>query len=85
MALEAILGFRQEGRFLRFEPCVPAGWPAYEIAYRYGSATYRIHFDNSKGIGRGGQSVTLDGELVANESVPLAQDARTHDVHVIIG
>ena len=85
VALEAILGFRQEGRFLRFEPCVPAGWPAYEIAYRYGSATYRIHFDNSKGIGRGVQSVTLDGELVANESVPLAQDARTHDVHVIIG
>jgi cellobiose phosphorylase len=84
-ALEAILGFRQQGSSLQFEPCVPASWPAYEITYRYGPATYRIRFDNSKGIGRGVHSVTLDGEPVANESVPLAEDGLTHDVRVIIG
>ncbi|NKK75409.1 glycosyl transferase [Rhizobium leguminosarum bv. viciae] len=85
VALEAILGFRQQGPFLRFEPCVPASWPAYEIAYRYGSATYRIRFDNAKGIGRGVHSVTLDGEPVANETVPLEEDGRMHDVHIIVG
>ncbi|MFA1621391.1 GH36-type glycosyl hydrolase domain-containing protein [Rhizobium mongolense] len=85
VALEAILGFRQQGPSLRFEPCVPAGWPAYEIAYQYGSATYRIQFDNTKGIGRGVHSVTLDGEPVANETVPLVEDGRTHDVHIIVG
>lgn len=85
VALEAILGFRQQGRFVRFEPCVPPSWAAYEITYRYGSATYRVRFDNAGGIGRGVLSVTLDGEPAANKSVPLADDARTHDVHVIIG
>ncbi|NNH30659.1 glycosyl transferase [Rhizobium sp. SEMIA 4085] len=85
VALEAILGFRRQGQFLQFEPCVPASWPAYEIIYRYGPATYRIRFDNAKGIGRGVHSVTLDGEPVAHESVRLAQDARTHDIDVIIG
>ncbi|MHC2359672.1 GH36-type glycosyl hydrolase domain-containing protein [Rhizobium leguminosarum] len=85
VALEAILGFRQQGPFLRFEPCVPAGWPAYEIAYRYRSATYRIRFDNAKGIGRGVHSVTLDGEPVANEAVSLVDDGRMHNVHIIVG
>ncbi|KQV32700.1 glycosyl transferase [Rhizobium sp. Root1203] len=85
VALEAILGFHRQGAFLRFAPCVPTGWPAYEITYRHGSATYRIRFDNSKGIGRGVYSVTLDGEPVPNASVPLVEDGRLHDVHVGIG
>ena len=79
------MAFTSKGRFLRFEPCVPPSWRAYEITYRYGSATYRIHFDNTKGTGRGVQSVTLDGEPAANESVPLTEDGQTHDVHVMIG
>lgn len=85
VALEAILGFHRQGRFLRFEPCVPSGWRDYEITYRHGSATYRIHFDNAKGAGRGVQSVTLDGEPAANERVPLTDDGQTHNVHVLIG
>jgi cellobiose phosphorylase len=85
VALEAILGFRQQGRSLRFEPHVPANWPAYDITYRYGSATYRIRFDNAKGIGRGVHSVTLDGDPTANASVQLVEDGLTHDIHVIIG
>lgn len=42
VALETILGFRQQGRFLRFEPCIPPSWPADDVTYRYGSATHRI-------------------------------------------
>jgi cellobiose phosphorylase len=85
VAMEAILGLRREGRFLRFEPCVPTSWPAYEITYKHGLATYRIRFDNAKGIGRGVQSVTLDGNPVMNKSVPLIDDSHTHDVQVTIG
>jgi cellobiose phosphorylase len=70
---------------LRFEPCVPTSWPAYEITYKHGLATYRIRFDNAKGIGRGVQSVTLDGNPVMNKSVPLIDDSHTHDVQVTIG
>ncbi|TCU31938.1 GH36-type glycosyl hydrolase domain-containing protein [Rhizobium azibense] len=84
-ALEAILGFRQQGRLLRFEPCVPPSWPSYEITYRTGSTIYRIRFDNARGSGRGVHSVTLDGEPVANGAVRLAEDGRTHDVHVVVG
>lgn len=85
IALEAILGFRRQGRFLRFEPCVPASWPGYELVYRYGLATYRISFDNSKGVGRGVHSVMLDGRPMTDGNVPLRKGGHTHDVRVVIG
>ena len=85
VALEAILGFRLAGDTLRFEPCVPPGWPGYEITYRYGSATYRIRVENPAGTGRGVRSVTVDGQPVPGGMVPLRDDGRTHDVRVDAG
>jgi cellobiose phosphorylase len=85
VALEAILGFRVAGDTLRVEPCVPRGWPGYEITYRHGSATYRVRVDNSGGTGRGVASVTLDGAPAAGGTVPLRDDGRGHDVRVTLG
>jgi cellobiose phosphorylase len=85
VALEAILGLRREGRILRFEPCVSARWPGYEMSYKYQSATYRIRFYNSKRAGRGVQSVMLDWTLLADGNVPLNDDGLTHDVRVVVG
>jgi cellobiose phosphorylase len=84
-ALEAILGLRRQDRTLRFEPCIPASWPGYELSYKYGSATYRIRFDNSKRVGRGVLSVTMDGVPSADGSIGLSADGLTHDVRVAIG
>jgi len=85
VALEAILGFHLAGDTLRVEPCVPPGWPGYEITYRYGSATYRVRVDNPAGTGRGVVSVTLDGQPAAGGAVPLRDDGRGHDVRVTLG
>ena len=62
VALEAILGIRRAGDTLHVEPCVPAGWPVFEVTYRHRSATYRIRVENPAGAGRGVRSVTVDGQ-----------------------
>ena len=85
VALEAILGFRRAGDTLRLEPCVPPGWPAYEIIYRHGSATYRVRVDNPAGTGRGVGSVILDGQPAPGGVVTLRDDGRTHDVRIALG
>jgi cellobiose phosphorylase len=85
VALEAILGFRRTGDTLRVEPCVPRGWPGFEVTYRHGSATYRIRVDNPAGTGRGVGSVTVDGRPAAGGAVPLRDDGRGHDVRVTLG
>ncbi|WP_095087769.1 GH36-type glycosyl hydrolase domain-containing protein [Mesorhizobium sophorae] len=85
VALDAILGLRRQDRVLLVEPCIPAYWPEYEMKYRYGSATYRIHVDNKAGVGRGVRSLALDDELRTDAKVPLTDDGRLHDVRVVLG
>jgi cellobiose phosphorylase len=85
VALEAILGFRLEGDTLRFEPCVPPGWPGFEIHYRHKSTTYSIRVDNSAGTGRGVRSVTRDGQRLADARVPLRDDGKSHTIRVELG
>jgi cellobiose phosphorylase len=85
VALEAILGFRLESDTLRFEPCVPASWPGFDMTYRHRSATYQILVDNSARSGRGVRSVELDGQRLPNVSVPLSDDGKTHKVRVELG
>src|SRR5207249_1215864 len=48
VALETILGFHLRGNMLRIEPCIAAGWPRYELTYRYRTATYQITVENPK-------------------------------------
>jgi cellobiose phosphorylase len=85
VAVEAILGFRVAGDTLCVEPCVPTGWPGYEITYRHGSATYHVRVDNASGTGRGVQSVTVDGQPAPGGVVALRDDGRTHDVRIVLG
>src|SRR5262249_50898553 len=79
VGLEAMLGFRLKGGTLHFEPCIPKSCQTYEITYRYGSATYRIHVEN-KPRGAGVQSIKVDGKQTSR--VSLEDDEKIHDVRV---
>jgi cellobiose phosphorylase len=85
VAIETILGFQLRGSTLRIEPCIPPGWPGFELSYRHQSATYKIFVDNSAGTGRGVRSIELDGQRVPNDAVPLSDDGQNHIVRVQLG
>ena len=85
VAIEAILGFRLRGDTLRLEPRIPPQWPGFELSYNHRSATYRVLVDNSAGKGLGVRSVELDGQLLLDKTVPLADDGKKHTVRVQLG
>ncbi len=85
IAVEAILGIKVRGDSLRLEPCIPAGWPGYELTYRFGSATYDVRVDNAAGAGRGVVAVTVDGQPAGGGVVPLRDDGLRHEVRVALG
>jgi cellobiose phosphorylase len=85
VAIETLLGFQLRGDTLSFAPCIPRTWPRFELRYRHGSSMYRILVDNSAGTGRGVRSVELDGQRMPNDSLPLSDDAKPHDVVVQLG
>ena len=89
--LEAVLGFQVHGDQLRIDPCIPKHWPGFELTYlRRGrdnlTTRYVITVVNPRQVCRGVSSVEFDGNaLGAADSIALADDGRTHSVHVMLG
>ena len=85
LGLEAILGLRKTGKMLRIDPCIPNEWSDYRITYRNDGAVYRIRVENPHGVSRGVKEVTLDGNVLPNQDIPLLNDNREHMVSVRMG
>jgi cyclic beta-1,2-glucan synthetase len=84
--LEWILGFRKRGSTLCIDPCIPRGWKRFEITYHHKGSVYKITVENPTGVCRGVSRVSLDGNLLIGEAlVPLSDDGREHQVHVVLG
>ncbi|MBV8275645.1 MAG: cyclic beta 1-2 glucan synthetase, partial [Verrucomicrobia bacterium] len=75
--IETLLGFQPEGNQLRLLPRLPKAWTEYKITYRYGDTPYRIN------IGRSTDTKTLlDGKEITDDTVPLVDDKREHQIEV---
>ncbi len=86
MAIESLLGLQQRGDHLRFDPCIPADWPQFELTYRPDEATeYHVTVRNPHHAQRGVRQVCLDGQPIKNGKVPLRADGRRHEVVVEMG
>ena len=87
VGLERILGFRVQGKVLILDPCIPRGWPRFEITYRYGASRYEIAVGNPQGVNRGVAKVELDGKALPQgpARIPLVDDGATHRVQVTLG
>jgi cyclic beta-1,2-glucan synthetase len=84
--VESILGFRLRGARLSVDPCIPRGWPGFEMTFRYRSARYDIVVENPHRVSRGVSSVELDGVLLDGAtSVVLADDGKTHRLRIGLG
>lgn len=81
---EHILGVRPEVEGLRIDPCLPSDWTEAEMTRDYRGATYKIRIEKAKGICRGKATLTLDGQLLADNVIPPQGDGKTHEVRVRI-
>jgi len=84
LGLEALLGLVREGQRLLIDPCIPCRWKGYEIDYRFGQSTYHIDVDNPNGVNRGVARVEVDGEVMQDLAIPLADDGQPHHVRVTL-
>jgi cyclic beta-1,2-glucan synthetase len=86
--LEGLLGFRVQGPNLAVDPCIPHGWPGFEISFRYRSARYDISVENPLSACRGILAAKLDGEMLTGSKkllIPLFDDGATHRLQVVLG
>jgi cyclic beta-1,2-glucan synthetase len=81
LIIESLLGVRLEGNELRLTPCVPADWAGFKVHYRYRETVYHISV-LSNPAKDGDASVTVDGVVRPNMSIPLIDDSQVHTVEV---
>ena len=83
--IEYILGLKKEEDRLFIDPCIPGKWTEYKIKYRHLDTTYAITVKNPCGMNRGVKEVWVDGEKCEGGSFKLHNDARVHQVEVVMG
>jgi cyclic beta-1,2-glucan synthetase len=83
--LEGILGLRRRGATFEVDPCIPAAWPEFSIAWRFGATRYAIDVVNPEGRSRGVAQAVLDGASVDPRAIPLTDDGRRHELKVVLG
>ena len=89
VAVHDLLGLRVEDRggqdTLIVEPCIPKSWPSYEMTLRRGGGTWHIRVENPRGVNRGVERVTLDGQDVPELEVTLAAGGEHEVVVTLLG
>ena len=83
--LESILGLRRRGASFEIAPCVPASWPGFSIAWRFGATRYWIDVLNPERRSRGIAEAVLDGTSVDPGAIPLRDDGGRHELQVVLG
>ena len=79
-----ILGVRLSFEGLIVDPCIPAEWKGFQVTRRWRGAAFEITVTNPRGVQKGVQSITLNGEPV-DGAIPPQQAGSANQVTVVMG
>lgn len=80
LIIEWFIGLKRKGNQLRFEPCLPADWPAVSVDYQFGESRYHIRFVQE---GKEKKELYLDDKLQPEMFITLENDRREHKVEFL--
>ena len=85
--MEEILGLRLSGPVLHLNPCIPEGWPGFQVKLRRGATRFDIRVDNPQGVAKGIASARIDGRDVTGRPlrIDLPEDGASHEILVTMG
>jgi cellobiose phosphorylase len=82
LLLETLLGVNLEGDQLRLTPSLPKTWSTFTLHYRYRQTPYHIRITRLSDAPPGGRRLSLDGQALADNIIPLLDDHRDHTVEL---
>ena len=82
---QAILGVKPTLDGLAIDPCVPADVKGFSVVRRYRGAEYRIRVENPDGVQKGVKQVTVDGQAIEGNVLPVAKAGSVCEVRVVMG
>ena len=82
LLIETLLGVNLEGDQLRLTPHMPKSWNSYKIHYRYRQTIYHITITRLDTDAAEANQLSLDGEILSAQTVPLIDDRHEHTVEL---
>lgn len=76
-----ILGIQPDYKGMKIDPCLPKDLPAFSIQRKFRGTTYQIKVVNGA-IGKGVKSLTVDGQKVEGNLIPLLPNEKVHYITV---
>jgi len=80
-----MLGIRPEYDGLLIDPCIPNDWKGFKASRKFRGAIYRIEVLNPNGKSKGVANVTVDGNPLKSNLIPVFKDGKEHIVKVVLG
>jgi N,N'-diacetylchitobiose phosphorylase len=84
-ATQYILGIRPEMDGLRIDPCIPHTWPGFKAARRFRGKTIEIDVKNPDGVCHGVRYLTLNGQPLPGNMLPVDNLGEQNQVEIILG
>jgi cellobiose phosphorylase len=85
VATHWILGIRPQADGLLVDPSIPSNWSGYKVTRKFRNAVYQIEVKNPAHVSKGVQSMTVDGNALEGQLIPIFNDRKTHHVEIILG
>ncbi len=80
-----ILGIHPDYNGLRIDPRIPSGWDGFTVNRVFRGTTYRVTVKNPDHVSSGISRVTVNGEPIKGNIVPVGKEGETVDVTVVMG
>ena len=80
-----ILGIAADFDGLKIDPSIPSAWDGFKASREYRGATYNIMIKNPEHVCKGVKSVTVDGNAIEGNVLPVFDKGTTHEVEVVLG
>lgn len=84
-ATQHVLGIQPALDGLRINPCIPAHWDGFSVQRVFRGKVLDIEVHNPRHVQRGVEKMTLNGEELPGNLIPVAQMAATNRVEVWLG
>jgi len=83
-ATQYILGIQPDYNGLIVDPCIPASWKEFQITRRFRGKMLTINVKNQSGVQKGVKSITINGQHIDGNLIPVSIMKAENQVEVIL-
>ncbi len=84
-ATQYILGVQPDYKGLKLDPCIPSDWKEIKIIRRFRGKYFNITIKNNNGVEKGVKEVSINGEKLVGNLIPLDKMKEQNEVIVEMG